>query len=173
MPPVSRRLLLAGLAACGALPLLSPRAKASLAAPTGRVILSVSGLIEERNRGEMAEFDLDGLEALGLDTIETATPWHPETLRYQGVGTKRFVEAVKARGAEMRAIALNDYAVTVPFADLLGTGAMLATRVGGEPLRVRDKGPIWLIYPWSQRPELDTRVHHTRSIWQIRRLQFS
>lgn len=173
MIPATRRMLLSGLAATAAVPVASRPAPASLPAPQGRVILTVEGNIAVRNRPETAEFDLAGFEAIGTETLATATPWHAEQLQYGGVPTRRFVEALQAGGREMKAVALNDYAVTVPFDDLVNTGAFFATRVGGEALRVRDKGPIWLIYPWSQRPELDTRVHHGRSIWQIRRLVFA
>ncbi|MCH8808257.1 MAG: hypothetical protein IH993_00260, partial [Proteobacteria bacterium] len=40
----------------------------------------------------------------------------------------------------------------------------------GEILRTRSKGPLWVIYPWSERPELRTQVVYGRSIWQIKEL---
>ena len=32
---------------------------------------------------------------------------------------------------------------------------------------MRERGPLWVIYPWSQHPELDDRIHRQRSIWQL------
>ena len=50
-------------------------------------------------------------------------------------------------------------------------GAFLATRIDGQPMRVKDKGPIWIVYPWSGNPALDTPPFHARSIWQLRSLR--
>jgi hypothetical protein len=32
---------------------------------------------------------------------------------------------------------------------------------------VRERGPVWVVDPWSQHPELDDRLHRQRSIWQL------
>jgi hypothetical protein len=39
--------------------------------------------------------------------------------------------------------------------------------MNGEILTPRDKGPIWVVFPWSDHPELDTRQARQRSIWQL------
>ena len=35
---------------------------------------------------------------------------------------------------------------------------------------VRDRGPMWIIYPWSEHPEISDEIHHGRSIWQLESL---
>jgi len=37
----------------------------------------------------------------------------------------------------------------------------------GEPLSVRDKGPIWIVYPRDEFPELATPEVNSRWIWQL------
>ena len=82
----------------------------------------------------------------------------------------KLLQSVGANGTTMQAVALNNYAVTVPVEDAEANAAFLATRHNGQPMRVREKGPIWLIYPWSARPELKTTVFNNRAIWQLRRI---
>ena len=43
-------------------------------------------------------------------------------------------------------------------------------KMNGEILRTRNKGPLWVIYPWSEQPELRTQIVYGRSIWQIKEL---
>jgi hypothetical protein len=35
---------------------------------------------------------------------------------------------------------------------------------------VRDKGPLWVIYPLDDHPEIDGQETHAKMIWQVRRL---
>ena len=71
-------------------------------------------------------------------------------------------------GATVRAVALNDYESIIPLADFERYQVLLATRIDGEQLRVRDKGPIWIVYPWSDHPELDDETTRRKSVWQLR-----
>ncbi|NKE44195.1 molybdopterin-dependent oxidoreductase [Roseomonas frigidaquae] len=152
-----------------ALPLLAALAgERALAQPRPpRHILRVSGRIEGAERA----FSLAELEALGMQDIATRTTWTgPDVLRFSGVPLASLLRACGASGTTLRIHALNDYAVNVPVEDATENGALLATRQGGMPLRIRDRGPIWLIYPWTERPELDAPVFRDRAIWQIRQI---
>jgi hypothetical protein len=63
--------------------------------------------------------------------------------------------------------ALNQYDETIPLADFHTYDVLLALRMNGRPMRVRDKGPIWIIYPWSDYPELDDFLTREKSVWQL------
>lgn len=142
----------------------------ALADVRGRIVLSVTGRNPEGVAG-YRDFDLPALEALGRETLVTRTTWTGAAEQhFAGVKLARVIGALGFVGSSMRASALNDYAVDVPMADATERGAFLATRLDGAVLRVRDRGPVWLIYPWSQRPELDVALFRERAIWQLRRL---
>ncbi len=64
-------------------------------------------------------------------------------------------------------IAVNDYEVDVPLDDFRNYPVILATRMGGELLSPRDKGPIWVIYPMSDFDELRDNSYNARLIWQL------
>jgi hypothetical protein len=145
-------------------------AAAGLEKPTGDVILTVTGKIARTNAEGRAEFDRAMLEDLGSNTLQTWTPWTEGRPEFTGVLAKTLMDHVGAEGEAVEARALNDYEITIPLSDFDEYPVLVAMAMDGEPLRTRDKGPLWLIYPWSDHPELDDRVTRQKSVWQLRSL---
>jgi hypothetical protein len=148
-----------------------PAAAQTLASPKGDPILEVTGQIGVTNSGKAAVFDRDMLEAIGLEKITTATPWHSGTVTFEGVRLSRLMELVGARGKSVRAVALNDYAATVPMEDFSRFPVILAMKRDGQYMPVRDKGPLFIIYPYDSNPDLKAQMYYARSVWQIKRLE--
>jgi hypothetical protein len=138
-----------------------------LAPPRGPVVLTVTGAIGNTNGPECAEFDIDMLEHLGLSRLTSWTPWTEGEIEFEGVWARRLMKAVDARGTEVDAKALNGYMYTIPLEDFDRYDVLLATRVNGRLMRVRDKGPIWIVYPWSGHAELDDFATREKSVWQL------
>ena len=161
-------LVLSGAAALRALgaPLAAVAAN-GLAPPRDRVVLTVTGAIGLTNAPGRADFDLNMLELLGLGRLTTWTPWTEGEIEFEGVLARRLMEAVRAKGTAVDALALNDYEQTIPLEDFHRYDVLLATRVNGQLMRVRDKGPIWIVYPWSDHPELDDFATREKSVWQL------
>lgn len=143
----------------------------TLGVPTGPVILTVSGQVEQLNGDGVAVFDVAGLEALGTRTIETTTIWTTGKQTFEGVALGDLLAAVGAKGSAVRATALNDYAVEIPLEDAADGAALLAFRMDGVELSPRDKGPIWVVYPYDTGDEFQTEVIYSRSIWQLNRIE--
>ena len=154
--------------ACAA---LLPLSAAALDRPAGKAILTVTGPLTVRNEAEAAVFDLALLDQLPQHSFSTRTPWYPEARKFSGVLVSDLLKAVGAQGTTLNAVALNDYRVEIPVEDLVRHGAMIASRLDGKPIAVRDKGPLLIIYPFDDRPGLDTAVHYSRAIWQLNRLE--
>jgi hypothetical protein len=172
---VPRRLFLAGALAAG----FAGRAAAQtgeLPSPVGRVILSVGGRIARANArarsgAPRADFDRAMLDALGEAEIVTTTRWHRAAQRFQGVSGVAVLAAAGAEGEELRAVALNDYAVTIPVDDFRRGRAILALRANGRDLTVREKGPIFVVYDFDRLPAAGIETWIARSVWQLRRLE--
>src|SRR5262245_22539145 len=79
---------------------------AALAKPHGKVILKISGRIANANNGETAEFDLPMLEALGLESFSTTTPWYQDRVTFEGVPMATLLRHVGATGSSIRVTAL-------------------------------------------------------------------
>lgn len=143
-----------------------------LPAPTEEVVLTVTGAIEAKTAEDRAELDLAGLEAMGTVTLQTSTIWTDGTITFRGVPLKTFLDRLGAKGSTLHITALNDYSVDVPVSDAVAEGGpILAFEANGKPLSVRDKGPIWLIYPYDSEAAFRTEVIYSRSIWQIARIE--
>lgn len=138
--------------------------------PGGEVILTISGAIERRNADDSATFDLAMLEKLGVTTIRTSTPWTDGTQAFTGVLMRDILRAVGAHGDTVNAIARNNYSYRIPVSDFLEFPVLLAFAVNDVPLQLRDKGPLWIVYPRDEFPELATQMIERRMVWQLRAL---
>jgi hypothetical protein len=81
------------------------------------VVLTVSGKLGAPNRGDKAVFDLAMIEALPQKTFTTMTPWEKAPVKFSGPLLRDVLAAVKARGNTLKAVALNDYKITIPLDD--------------------------------------------------------
>lgn len=143
----------------------------ALEAPGGPVILTVDGKITVTNASDgTATFDRAMIEALGVTEIVTETLWTDGPIRFEGARVRDLLTAVGAQGTSVHAIAINDYGVDIPISDFQDYDVIMAYRANGKTMRIRDKGPLWIIYPWDDMPELRDEVHHERAIWQLKRL---
>ncbi|MBY0334812.1 MAG: oxidoreductase [Acetobacteraceae bacterium] len=161
---------LAGLAAAAALPPRPGRAQgaaAPLRRPREPPLLTVTGRIEARNQGDSAVFDRAMLEELGVSGFTTATPWFDGPVRFEGVPMARLMQALGAVGETATAIALNDYSTDIPITDFARFGVLLALRRDGRPMRVSDKGPLFIVYPFDSAAELRARQYYSRSAWSV------
>ena len=147
----------------------APLGAADLPVPEGPVVLTVTGTISKTNTEAAAEFDRAMLEALGMQSFETTTVWTEGPQVFEGPTVQALLDAVGAEGTVLRAVAVNDYAVEIPVDDELET-PILALKRNGEDMPLRDKGPIWIVYPYDSDPDLRTSVIHARSIWQLERI---
>jgi hypothetical protein len=110
------------------------------------------------------------LEALGMDGFDTGTPWYSGTVRFDGVRMQRLMQAVGASGESVMAVALNDYTTDLPIADFERYGVLLAMKRDGDDMPVRDKGPLFIVYPYDSKPELKSQKFYARSAWQVAKL---
>ncbi len=139
-------------------------------APANPVILTVSGELECCPEG-IAYFDLERLDALAQTELKTLTPWTERVDSYQGVRLSELLAALGAKGDNLEALALNDYSTQFSTEAPLQYPVILATRKNGQLMRVRDKGPIWIIYPLNDYPELRKEKYHHAMVWQLKSLK--
>lgn len=143
---------------------------ADLATPTGEQILTVDGAIANTNAKGSAQFDLDMLMAMPASSFETTTNWTDGKKTFTGVPLKALLESVGAEGATVTATALNNYSVEIPMDSITDDVPIVAYHIDGEPFSRRDKGPLWIVYPYDQSEEYRTDLVFGWSIWQLSKL---
>jgi hypothetical protein len=142
-----------------------------LSRPSQQVVLTIAGSIRKSNDGAQAAFDMAMLNALPQHTVTTAVPWDKTVHRYSGPLLRDVLALADARGTVLRARALNNYEVRIPFDDVVAHDVVLATRLDGEPITVRNKGPLFVMYPFDREPSLRSTLYFARCIWQLQAIE--
>jgi hypothetical protein len=140
--------------------------------PAGRVILTVTGSIGTTNAPGRAELDWAMLEKLGMNRLQTSTPWTEGRPQFEGVLMRDLINALGAHGDIVTVVALNDYKMDIPLEDFRKYPVLLAMKVDGNKLQVKEKGPLWLIYPQDDFPELKNKPTQAKWVWQIKEMRF-
>jgi hypothetical protein len=124
----------------------------------GASLLAVNGV----------EFDRERLEQLPQSGFETGTPWTTGVSRFDGPLLRDVLTVAGTRGTKVTAVALNDYKVIIPLEDLDRYRVIVAIKRNGEYMPVRDKGPLWIVYPLDSDSNLQSPIIHARMIWQLK-----
>lgn len=135
-------------------------------------LLAVDGPDGARN------YDLQALQALGETRITTSTVWTEGMHSFTGVPLASILaDAGIATGpgstGEVTATAINDYAISIPLAEIGPEVPLVAYRMDDQEMSVRDKGPLWIVYPYDADRQYQTEVIYSRSIWQLDRISIA
>lgn len=134
----------------------------------GKVILSVTGKVAEKNSATGANFDLAMLEKLPQKTFVTLTPWDKQPIKFTGPLLRDVLAAAKATGTTIKAVALNDYQTSIPLDDATKFDVILAHKMNDQSIPVKTKGPLFIVYPYDSKAELRSTVYYERSAWQLK-----
>lgn len=136
----------------------------SAAAAGEDVYLSLTNVSD----GTVVNLSEDDLLAMEQFTVLTENEFVDGLAEFTGPLARDVIAFLDAADIEMlRLTAVNDYAVEVPMSDLLEYDVIFAMTQNGTRFSVRDKGPIWVIYPMTENEELQDRVYNDRLIWQL------
>jgi hypothetical protein len=138
--------------------------------PSGDVVLTVSGAIQNENSDNGVTLDMDMLKALPPQRFTTTTIWTEGNVEFTGISLKALLDHVGFSGTKIEAIASNDYKIEIPVTDVTGTAPVVAYLMNGEEMSSRGKGPLWIVYPYDSDAKFRTEVIYSRSIWQLDRI---
>jgi hypothetical protein len=156
----------------------------SLKAPTGPVILTVTGRIVQTNRGPFdevndalfknqqvrferaASFDLAMLEALGTRTVTADYPQGGPLRTFEGPLLRDVLKAVGATGRVVRVAALDGYFQEIDIQELEQWPVLLAVRQDGAYLALGGFGPTRIVYPRRDVPALADR-NDEKWVWAV------
>ncbi|MFG1490298.1 molybdopterin-dependent oxidoreductase, partial [Oceanospirillum sp. HFRX-1_2] len=110
-----------------------------------RPILTIQGL------DQPVVLTLSDLQAMPDNTVSTETIWTDKRHTFSSVRFKDLFEELKVdtSGKKITMIALNDYSIEVDVDTLVKHNAFIAYAMDGKTMRIRDKGPLWVLYPFS------------------------
>ena len=124
------------------------------------------------NGSDEVAFKLDHLAGMPQATVVTDTEFTDGLVEYRGPLVRDFLESLGMGDAEtVRFTAANDYFVDIPTSDFREYDVILAMEADGVALSRRTKGPLWLMYPIADFPELRDRIYNNRLIWQVIKIE--
>lgn len=144
-----------------------------LAEPKGKVILTVTGDFPVTNGEHSARFDAEMLKDLGVTSFHTSTIWTEGASEFSGVSLAALVNELGITSGNLEMVAVNDYSVTVPVSDAAADGPIIAYAMDGKPMSLRDKGPLWLVYPYDLNKDYQSETIYSRSVWQLVKIDLS
>jgi hypothetical protein len=156
----------------------------SLKAPSGPVILTVSGKITQSNRGASDEtndpffknqqikfaraavFDLAMLEALAQRKIEADYPQGGPLHKFQGPLLRDVLNAAGAQGRVVKVLALDGYNQDIDMREIEQWPIVLAVKQDGAYLPLGGFGPTRIVFPRRDVPALADR-NDDKWVWGI------
>ncbi len=116
-----------------------------------------------------ATYTLEDLLSMPQTTVVTKNDYVDDATAFQGPSLRSILTEMDLdRNANLKMVALNDFVSEVPAKDAFTYDVILAVLRDGEVMSVRDKGPIWVIYPMDEHPELQDDVFNSRLVWQLK-----
>ena len=138
---------------------------AELGSPTGSVLLEITGDIKLQNTTTTnvdgvaqpaAAFDIAMLESLPTETIRTKTEWTTGVTEFTGVRVDVLLNHLGASSQHLFLQALDEYSVEVVDGQFDSFPIIIAYKLNGEYMSVRELGPLWVMFPFDDHPELNS-----------------
>jgi hypothetical protein len=142
-------------------------------APQGDMILTITQNSSGGSTANTTSYSLTDLQALKTTSFSTSTMWTEGEVHFDGILLKSLLNDLGVTEGTLIATAINDYRVEIPIAEITDTGPIIAYAMNGAAMPVRDKGPLWIVYPYDSHPDFQTEVVFSRSIWQLNRLEIA
>lgn len=126
------------------------------------IILTVTN-----SSGKSVNLDITALESFESTTLKTHTPWTEGLQVFTGVRVSVLLTALGMQGVTLRALTLNDYEVEISVKDAEDYPVIIAYKRNGRHMLIRDKGPLWIIYPLDEFPELRNLQSEQKMAWHL------
>lgn len=104
-------------------------------------------------------------------TFATTTIWTEGRHEFSGVPLSDILKDAGVLVGNVDLYAANDYVATVPLNEIEPDIPIVADLLDGEPMSLRDKGPLWVVYPYDSDPKYQSETTYTRSVWQLVRIE--
>jgi hypothetical protein len=126
--------------------------------------------VEDHNR--VYSYSLAQISQMQDSKIVTATPWTKGKTSFQGIAIATLLKSLHVKNyTKLKISALNQYWSMIPRTDIEKYNPILAIKQNGKYMPIRNKGPIWVIYPLSESDELHNKALHSRMVWQVSKIE--
>ncbi|MBO0202569.1 oxidoreductase [Vibrio sp. Vb1166] len=134
--------------------------------------LSANTIVFSSSQQPSVILELEEIQALPTTSYTMTLPWLPASSEFLGVKLSTLLTHVYGNVPEQVDISsLNDYHSTLSRQDILRYQPILAYQQDQNYIKVRNKGPFWVIYPLNLYPELNYNKYHAQMVWQVNEIK--
>jgi hypothetical protein len=138
------------------------------AAQAQETLLKISGALDDPAPVSFSDTDLAALPSV---EFVTGTIWTEGVSTFSGPPLKSVLEAAGAGRGDLLLVAANDYKVSLPRDVIEDDYPIIANRIDGKAFGIRDKGPLWLVFPYDAEPRFQSELIYSYSIWQLTQIE--
>lgn len=105
----------------------------------------------------------------------TQTIWTDGPQRFSGPSLMTVLDAAGVRDPEADILlgALNGYSATCPAELITANAPIIANRRDELPFGVREKGPLWVVFPYDADVRFRSETIYAISVWQLTDIKVS
>lgn len=129
--------------------------------------ITVYNYSEGLENSRQIEFGIRDLEVFPLVSVGTETPWTNGILHFKGPLLRDILRDAGAIGNIIQVGGLDGRSAIIPREDIETYDVIVACQINGEYFGLRDRGPLWIIYPWSENSEIQTATFYERGIYHL------
>lgn len=141
------------------------------------VVLTVSGLLaDSADQQGSVTFSIDTLRALPAQNFTTSTIWTEGQHDFTGVSLSALLASLPPAETPARAlsaVAENNYAVSIPLPATNDPYPIVAYEMDHAPMSLRNKGPLWIVYPYDSDRKYQTETTYSQSVWQLVKIELT
>ena len=130
------------------------------------VLLTIRGNIEGP-ADKVVELDRETLTSFESTSIIATVPWLKSPTQFTGVRINTLLKSIGAKSNHFEAIAADDYNFTLRDLDFDKYPIIIAYEKDGEPLDARKLGPLLIMFPFDDFPELATERNQASAVWHL------
>jgi len=112
-------------------------------------------------------FKLTDLDALPQQQFTTSTIWTTEPTAFSGPALADVMASSGLSAEALTLRAVNNYSITMNSSTLEENAPVVATRINGKTFSVRERGPLWVVFPYDADSRYRSEHTFAASIWQL------
>ncbi len=129
---------------------------------TDKVVLTI------KNGSIVKEIKDSDLKKLKWTSFSSSTPWFASVQKFNGPLLKDVLTLANIKQTDnITVTALDKYQINIPASDAWKEPVILTREINDKPLKIKDKGPTWIVYNFDSKPSLKTDMYYSRSPWSI------
>lgn len=140
---------------------------------TAETVLTVSGNIARHDGNGVMRLTDAMLAELPQISFRTGTIWTSAPRTYTGPSMLSVLELAGAKGSRVTALAANAYRSSFAISALEDHVPIIARLIDGAPFGLRERGPLWIMYPFDEDQRFRTERHFAQCVWQLTELVVS